>query len=292
MGFDPAVINPLSDKQVAFNTIATTKVVKPNGSGMETLVKITAQDIKDWGVEGEPQDGRISLNDFYKAGFYQVERYEGDPYGYIAHEAYRKDPEGNPQPTASGKFEIHSQTLVDTIKAYGWTTVNPIPTYNPPIEGYEDTFKDWNNKVKGEYPLQLYTIHYLRRGHSNFDNVQWLREAFPQEVIMNPIDAKERGIEQGDTILIRSPHGKVVRPVVVTERMRPEVVTLGEGAWIEMDELNGVDKAGNTNMLNGGIPTGQGHAGFNTCIVQIEKWSGAHLEADKNWPQRIPIKEV
>jgi anaerobic dimethyl sulfoxide reductase subunit A len=74
--------------------------------------------------------------------------------------------------------------------------------------------------------------------------------------------------------------------------MMPGVVTLGEGAWIEMDEVNGVDKAGNTNILNGGIPTGQGHAGFNTCIVQIEKWTGASLEPDKNWPQRIPIKEA
>ena len=259
---------------------------------MEPLVKITAQDIQSWGVKGKPQEGRISLTDFYNAGFYQVKRYEGDPYGYIAHAAYRKDPVGNPQPTASGKFEIHSKTLATKIASYGWTTVKPIPTYNPPIEGYEDTFKDWKNKVKGDYPLQLYTIHYMRRGHSNFDNVQWLREAYPQEVIMNSIDAKARGIVQGDTILVTSPHGKVIRPVEVNERMMPGVVTLGEGAWIEMDEVTGVDKAGNTNILNGGIPTGQGHAGFNTCIVQIEKWTGAALEPDKNWPQRIPIKEA
>lgn len=259
---------------------------------MEPLVTITDQDIKDWGVDGKPQTGRISLNDFYKAGFYQVERYEGDPYGYIAHEAYRKDPENNPQPTASGKFEIFSQTLVDKIKSYGWTTVDPIPTYNRPIEGYEDTFSDWDKKIKGDYPLQLYTIHYLRRGHSNFDNVRWMREAFPQEVFMNTLDARARGIEQGDTILVRSQHGQVLRHVVVTERMRPGVLTIGEGAWIEMDEVNGVDKAGNANILDGGIPTGQGHAGFNTCIVQVEKWNGTPLEPDKNWPQRIPLKEA
>ena len=292
LGFDPQQVCPLSIEQVTFNTIAGTKVISKDGTAMEPLVTITDQDIKDWGVEGKPQTGRISLNDFYKAGFYQVERYQGDPYGYIAHAAYRKDPENNPQPTASGKFEIHSQTLADNIKSYGWTTVDPIPTYNRPIEGYEDTFADWDKKIKGEYPLQLYTIHYLRRGHSNFDNVQWMREAFPQEVIMNTLDAQARGIEQGDTILVRSQHGKVLRHVVVTERMRPGVLTIGEGAWIEMDEVNGVDKAGNANILDGGIPTGQGHAGFNTCIVQVEKWNGTPLEPDKNWPQRIPLKEA
>lgn len=287
LGFKPEEIAPLSAKQMAFNTIATTKVIKPDGSSMEPLVKITAKDIEEWGVKGEPQEGRISLNDFYQAGFYQVERYKGDPYGYIAHEAYRKDPEANPQPTKSGKFEIHSQTLAEKIKSYGWTTVDPIPTYKPPIEGYEDTFQDWDKKVKGEYPLQLYTVHYMRRGHSNFDNVVWLREAFPQELIMNPLDAAERGIEAGDTVLCYSQHGKVIRPVALSERMMPGVVTLGQGAWIEMDELAGVDKAGNTNILNGGIPTGQGHAGFNTCIVQIEKWTGETLVPDARWPQRI-----
>jgi len=287
LGLSPEEICPISDKQVIFNTIATTKVVTPDGKGMEPLVKITAEDIKEWGVEGEPQDGRITLNDFYLAGFYQVERYQGDPYGYIAHEAYRKDPEGHPQPTASGKFEIHSRTLAEKIKSYGWTTVDPIPTYQRPIEGYEDTFADWDRKIKGEFPLQLFTIHYLRRGHSNFDNVQWLREMFPQELIMNPVDAQERGIQHGDTVLIRSKHGKVIRPVVVSERIMPGVVTLGQGAWIEMDELTGVDKAGNTNILNGGHPTGQGHAGFNTCVVQIEKWNGEPLIPDSRWPQRI-----
>lgn len=287
LGFAPEVIVPISEKQVAFNTIASTKVIKLDGSEMEPLVKITAQDIKEWGVVGEPQEGRITLNDFYRAGFYQVERYEGDPYSYVAHEAYRKDPEGNPQPTASGKFEIYSQALADKIKGYGWTTVDPIPTYKRPVEGYEDTFQDWDARVKGEYPLQLYTIHYLRRGHSNFDNVQWLREAFPQEAIMNTVDAEARNIKHGDTVLIRSPHGKVIRPVAVSERMMPGVTTLGQGAWIEMDELNGVDKAGNTNILNGGIPTGQGHAGFNTCIVEIEKWTGEALTPDARWPQRI-----
>jgi anaerobic dimethyl sulfoxide reductase subunit A len=287
LGFAPEVVVPLSDKQVVFNIIKNTLVIKPDGTGYEPLVKITAQDIREWGVEGEAQEGRISLTDFYKAGIYQVERYKGDPYGYIAHEDYRKDPEGNPQPTTSGKFEIHSQTLADAIKKFGWTTVDPIPTYKPPFEGFEDTYKDWDQKIKGDFPLQLYTVHVLRRGHSNFDNVQWLREAFPQELIMNSVDAKERNIKQGDTVLVSSRHGKVIRPVVVSERMMPGVVTLGQGAWIEMDELTGVDKAGNTNMLNGGIPTGQGHAGFNTCVVQVEKWQGEALTPDARWPQRI-----
>ncbi len=169
----------------------------------------------------------------------------------------------------------------------------PIPTYNPPIEGYEDTFADWDKKVKGDYPLQLFTIHYRRRSHSIFDNIPWLREAFPQEFIINPIDARERGIKHGDYAKIWSRHGTVVRPVYVSERMMPGVVTLGEGAWAEVDEATGIDQAGATNTLNGAIPTGQGHQGWNTCNVQVERYGGpGSLTPDYKWEQRIPIKEV
>jgi anaerobic dimethyl sulfoxide reductase subunit A len=74
----------------------------------------------------------------------------------------------------------------------------------------------------------------------------------------------------------------------VTERIKPGVVALGEGAWIQMDEENGVDKAGATNILNGDIPTGQGHTGHNSCVVQVEKYDKP-LAPDHTWPQRIVL---
>src|SRR5690606_33564925 len=155
------------------------------------------------------------------------------------------------------------------------------PVYDPAIEGYEET-RD------GKYPLQLVTIHYMRRSHSVLDNVPWLREAFGQHLWMNPVDAAARGIKNGDTVKVSSRHGAVIRPVYVTERIMPGVVALGEGAWIEMDEEAGVDKAGNTNILNGAIPTGQGHTGHNSCVVQVEKYH-QKLAPDHEWPQRIVL---
>ena len=68
---------------------------------------------------------------------------------------------------------------------------------------------------------------------------------------------------------ITSRHGTVLRHAFVTERMMPGVVTLGEGAWVEIDEATGLDKAGATNILNGGIYTDQGDLGFNSCNVQV-----------------------
>ena len=80
--------------------------------------------------------------------------------------------------------------------------------------------------------------------------------------------------------------------MLVTERVTPGVVIVGEGAWVELDEKLGIDKAGATNMLDGTHPTGQGEEPWNTCNVQVEKWTGAPLAPDYTWPKRIPIKEA
>ncbi len=286
LGLDPQKINPIPLKQQIFNQIAGTKVMNEDGKTYETLVTITDADIAEMGVTGKTQTGRIPIKEFKERGIYQVPRKFEDAYTYIPLKDFRNDPEANPIPTASGKIEIYCQTLLDKIKSFGWTEVRAIPTYNPPVEGYEATFADWNNKVKGPYPLQMHTTHYARRSHTVFDNIQQLRRAFPQEFRMNPIDAEARGIKHGDTVLITSRHGKSIRPVYVSARVMPGTVDLAHGAWVEVDEQTGIDKAGADNYLGGAIPTGQGTDSYNSCIVQVEKWNGKPLEPDYTWPQR------
>jgi anaerobic dimethyl sulfoxide reductase subunit A len=291
-GFTEEDLGALPLKQQIFNRIAGATVIKEDGSGYETLVTITENDLQTLGVEGEPQTGRIPIMEFKENGIYQVERFIGDNYGYIAFEDFRKDPEANPLRTESGKLEIHCQALVDRIYGFGWSEIRPIPAYVPATEGYEDTFSDWENKVKGDFPLQLYTIHYARRSHTVFDNIPQLRKAFPQEFFMNPIDAEERGIEHGDTVLIESRHGKSLRPAYLTNRMMPGVVTLPHGAWLELDDETGIDMAGSDNYIEGDLPNMEGHMGWNSCNVQVSKWTGTPLTPDYLWDPRIPLKEA
>ena len=293
LGLDPEELYPISKEQIMFNRLAGAKVIMANGSDYEPLVDITADDITEMGAEGEPQRGRIAYQELKALGIYRVPRTVNDKLGFTELADFVADPEANPTKTTSGKLEIYNQALSDWVKANGFNLKDPLPKYDPPIEGYEDTFADWDNKVKGDYPLQLFTLHYQRRSHSSFDNVPWLREAFPQESMMNPIDAKARGIENGDSVLITSQHGKVLRPAFVTDRIMPGVVMLGEGAWAEVDEETGIDMAGATNTLNGDIPTGQGHTGHNTCVVEVTKYEGALKPGrDHKWPQRIVFKEA
>ena len=291
LGIDPTLIEPIPLKQQIFNQIAGATVIKDNGVDYEPLVTITADDLAALGVEGQPQTGRIPIMELREKGIYQVPRSPDDNFGYIAYQAFRDDPEANPLPTPSGKLHIHSQSLVDYITGCGWTTdLAPIPKYVPPVEGYEDTFSDWDNRVKGDYPLQLFTPHYLRRSHSILDNVPWLRKAWPQELMMNTRDAEERGLRTGDIVKITSRHGVVIRPVLVTPEIVPGAVALGEGAWADKDDSTGIDRAGATNSLSGSLPCGQGVQPWNTNNVQVEKYDGALLD-DHSWPQRIVLKE-
>jgi len=286
LGIKGEEVYPISTKQQVFNQLAGAKVIKEDGSGMETLVTLTAEDIAAEGAVGKSQQGRITLKEFRDIGIYHVERKPGDNYGYIAYEKFRKDPVANPLKTASGKLEIHSQAFADFIKEYGFTEIKPIPTYNKATEGYEDTFKDIKKNVKGDYPLQVMNPHYSRRSHSVFDNIPWLRESFPNPVFISKADAEQRGIKTGDTVLISSRHGKTLRNADVTERLMPGVVGLLHGAWVDIDEKTGIDRAGADNVLTGPIATGQGIGGWNTCNCQVEKFSGKGLEPDVELPLR------
>jgi len=290
--YDPTQVE-ISDKQQAFNKIAGATVLDPaDGKTKQTLVTITAEDLAAMGVEGEPQTGVIPIMEFKQKGSYQVPRKEGDKYGNISLKSFREDPVANPVKTESGKIELYSQTLAADILAIGFSTIRPIPEYIPAQRGYEATFSDWTNKVKGPYPLQMYNKHYWRRSHTEFDNVLQLREAFPQEFVMNPIDAAARGIKNSDMVKITSTEGSTIRHVLVTDRLMPGVTILPHGAWTEFDDALGVDKAGSDNYIEAGVPVGEGNMGFNSQNVQVEKWDGAALVPDSRWPQRIPLKEA
>ncbi len=292
LDLDTNEIFPISEKQQFFNTLAGSTVVTVDGNGKEPLLTITEQDITQWQVKGKPQQGRISLQQFLDEGKYQIERHEDDNYGYIAYEDFIRDPENYPRPTRSGKFEIYCSQLTEKAKEFGWTDIPPIPKYTPKPLGIEDSYSDWENNKKGDYPFQIYNPHYLRRSHSTLDNVPWLREAWPSPVYINATDAHNLGIKHGETILVSNKLGKILRPAYVTETIKPGVLALPHGSWVELDENTGIDKAGGDNTISEQIPTGLGTSGWNTLLCKVEKWQGEPLLPDAALPQRIIFDEA
>ncbi|MDR1013408.1 MAG: molybdopterin-dependent oxidoreductase [Coriobacteriales bacterium] len=285
LGLDPEEVYPISEKQRFMNEILG--CVTTESGEEEPLVSVTADDLSAWGCEGEPQEGKIALADFIAQGVYQVPRKAGDQFDYIAYKKFVEDPEANPLESESGKMEIYCRKLRDDINGIGYSTIEAIPTYTQPPEGFEATFSDWGSKAKGEFPYQVYNPHYLRRSHTVFDNVQWLREAWPNPVFVSATDAREKGVASGDVVLLTSKHGRTLRTACVTERFMPGVIGLPHGAWVSIDPSTGIDTAGSDNILTGVVPTGQGTSGWNTCVCNMEKYTGAALAPDVEVALRI-----
>jgi anaerobic dimethyl sulfoxide reductase subunit A len=192
----------------------------------------------------------------------------------IAFEDFRRDPEKFPLKTPSGKIEIFSKQLFDLNNP---EEIPAIPKYiqeweHPYItEATEEIKRISVGSVVKKYPLQALGHHTLHRVHSTHDNNDWLEEAFPQRVFINPMDAANRGIHDGEAVKVYNDRGALMLPCRVTPRIMPGVVDIPQGAWYEPDD-HGVDRGGCVNVLTSHhwTPFAYGTT-QHTIMVQVEK---------------------
>ncbi|MDI5530811.1 dimethyl sulfoxide reductase subunit A, partial [Salmonella enterica subsp. enterica serovar Cerro] len=141
---------------------------------------------------------------------------------------FRKDPISNPLKTPSGKIEIYSERLANIAKTWELKpdeVIDPLPIYTPGFNGWEDP-------ARREYPLQMTGFHFKGRVHSSYGNIDVLKQACRQEIWINPIDARDRGIKNGDTVRVFNQYGQTLIPAKVTPRIMPGVTAMGEGMWL------------------------------------------------------------
>ena len=192
---------------------------------------------------------------FKKEGIHRIELEKP----YIAFKKQVEDPENNPFDTPSGKIEIYSQRVADMNSPQC-----------PPIPKYMPTFEDRSDPLFEKYPLQLLTPHPRNRVHSEMYKVEWLAEAEPHVLWIHPEDAKARGVEDGDPIEVFNGRGRIAIKAFVTQRIKPGVVSLFEGAWYQPDS-SGIDRGACANTLTKDAYSGGGAAVMNTSLVEIVK---------------------
>ena len=306
LGIDYEALNPITDTQQWFNQLAQTAVLGYNDDGSPMPVaEITQDDLDKWGVTGKLQPGIMPFEQYLEEGVYRVPREEGDKFTTIAFQAFREDPEANPlETTVSGKLEIYCQAKsdwYDMVNGYAdggegvadYVKVSPLPKWLDAPFSYKDSFVDWDNKVKGDYPIQLTHAHYLRRAHTDCDNLPWLREALRNPVWLNKDDAEARGIKTGDTVKVFNERGAFLRPASVTRTVMPGVIVIPHGAGARIDPETGIDISGADNVLT---PSNRSTTpflnGWNSNLVQYEKYEGPlKLVPDCEMPQIIPLVE-
>ncbi|MCI2241323.1 molybdopterin-dependent oxidoreductase [Adlercreutzia faecimuris] len=306
LGFDYEAMNPKSDEQCWFEQITQSAVMYPDGP--RPIASVTEADLDRYGVEGEPQEGIMPLEQYLDEGGYRQERSYDDPWANPMAQpfaAFVADPEANPLPTtASGKFEIYCQAKsdwFDRVNGYAdggegimdFVRVSPLPKHLEAPETYQASFTDWEHKVKGPYPVQMTHLHYLRRAHTDCDNLPWLREALQNPVFINKQDAEERGIKTGDVVRVFNGNGQFLRPASVTRTVMPGVIVVPHGASARIDRATGIDLAGADNILTSSNRTTTPFLNsWNSNLVQYEKYVGSiELPPDCEMPPIIPLAE-
>jgi anaerobic dimethyl sulfoxide reductase subunit A len=180
----------------------------------------------------------------------------------VAFEDFRRHPQKHPLNTPSGKIEIFSKAIYDMGRP---EDIPPVPKYIPE---WDHPFSEGSKKA---YPLQAIGHHSLARVHSTHATNDWLQEAFPQRIYINPIDADKRGIRDGDLVHVWNERGELVIPARLTHRIMPGVVDIPQGAWWCPDE-QGVDQGGNINVLTSQRWTPLAFASTqHTIMVEVEK---------------------
>ena len=171
-------------------------------------------------------------------------------------------------PTASKKIEIFSQTLADEGQ-------DPLPTYNPEIEGQEDP-------KRKDYPIQVLSsaAHYFIG--DSFQSVPRLQAMMSRPTVeMSVNDAKDRGIEDGDLVRLYNDRGETYCYAVI-------INGLIDGVCATQKQFKGSNTPGgvNVNVLNSEMLTDFGLSPtFYSCLAEIEK-------ADAETTKKARLKEL
>lgn len=142
-------------------------------------------------------------------------------------------PDGKPGfATSTGRIELYSTM-------FGMMGLDPLPYYKEPRFSPVQT-----PELSEEFPYVLTTG---RRSweffHSEHRQSRYMREFHPDPIIeVNPADAAEIGVAEGDWMWIQNQHGKCKQRVHVTPTMKKGVLSAEHGWWFP--ERDGSKKGG------------------------------------------------
>lgn len=184
-------------------------------------------------------------------------------------QGFREDPDANPLKTPSGKIELFSEAIA----GFGYDDCRPHPSWFEPAE--------WLGSKTSSYPLHLISNQPTAKLHSQLDHGQVSRATKikgREPVLLNPRDAADRNISDGDIVRVFNDRGACLCGAVVSDVVRPSVIQLSTGAWFDpaVDE-NGKPfcKHGNPNVLTldkGTSRLAQGPIAH-SCLVDVEMFA-------------------
>lgn len=182
---------------------------------------------------------------------------------WVRHGAFHEDPEANPLHTRSGKIEMYCEEIA----SMGLDDCPGMPMW---LEKHEYL------GVAEDDQLHMVSPHPWYRLHSQMGNSERLRRLYTVEgrepVRINRQDAEARGIAEGDLVELYNDRGTVIAGALLSDEIRPGVVSIYEGAWPQLDS-KGRCNSGLVNFLT----STQRSSGLsqattaNTCLIRMRK---------------------
>ena len=177
--------------------------------------------------------------------------------------AFHRDPEAHPfmpytsgtVPTPSGKIEFYSQTLASK-------GLDPLPAFVPPTESR------WGIRAD-RFPLEFLSRkadNYMNSTFANLDGHRKMESKTSQRLEMHPIDAKARGIANGDKVRIWNDRGSLELTAMVDGTLPAGVVA----ARLDWSKFH--PEGSNVNALTSERLTDLGAgATFYSVLVEVAK---------------------
>jgi anaerobic selenocysteine-containing dehydrogenase len=167
-------------------------------------------------------------------------------------EELRTKPTGIVFPTKAAQYEKYSQTFnrlssrfskapylpQGKVAIYNTTFeengFDPLPVWVEPPESPTGT-----PELLKKYPLTFSDFHTSKVYNAGWlRNVPYLREVLPHPTLqIHPDAANERGVADGDWVIVESPHGKMKIKAQVNPGIRPDTVMALHGWWQGCEEL-------------------------------------------------------
>ncbi|WP_321504470.1 trimethylamine-N-oxide reductase TorA [Breoghania sp.] len=188
----------------------------------------------------------------------------------VRYEDFREDPLMNMMPTPTGKIEIFSKD----IEKMNYDDCPPHASWIEPAE--------WLGMEDKTYPVHLASNHPDWRMHSQLCSTT-VREKYQingrEPCLINPEDAAERGIENGDLVRVFNGRGQILVGAKISDDIRRNVIEVQEGAWydpLDVYDPKTICKYGDPNVLSIDIGTSRLAQATSacTCMVQFEKYTG------------------
>jgi len=237
------------------------------------------------------KDGDITWEEFNRKGYYIVpcpEDRKPTPsmrWFYEKREADTPDPGNLPRKwghpenlgTRTGLIEFEAKSLKDAL---------PDDKERPPLVHWIPSWEGYKSEMYKKYPLQIISPHPRWSFHTHYDKHEaWLNDVqqhrikiggYPYWIArINPVDAKARGIKDGDVVELYNDRGSVLCAASVTERVPVGVLhSYGCTAWydpIEAGTPGSTDKGGCINLLTSGKLLSKNAPGMtpNSCLCEI-----------------------